>query len=126
MMIAPCLLKWRTVAARYGEADILEVERSSDPRLILRVAQADPPRPAIRIIADQSDLAEIGVDMCESPLAQHVGDAVGDKTLADRIQRDAHPRTPKGYSARANVDAAIIDQPFRNAPRGSVDVGRLL
>ena len=52
-----------------------------------------------------------------------VGDAVGDKTLTDRIQRDAHPRTPKGYSARANVDEAIIDQPFCHAPRGSVDVG---
>src|ERR1700733_12198023 len=123
MMIAPGLLKWRAVAARYGEADILKAERSSEMSLILRVSQADSPRPAIRMVADQSDLAEIGVDMCESLLAQHVGDAVGDKTLADRIQRDAHPRTPKGYPARANVDAAIIDQPFRHAPRGSINVG---
>ena len=75
------------------------------------------------MVADQSDLAEIGVDMCETLRAQHVGDAVGDKTLADRIQRDAHPRTAKGYAARANVDEAIIDQPFCHAPRGSVDVG---
>src|SRR5271154_506856 len=123
-MIAPCLLKLRTVAARYGQADILKVERSSEMSRILRVAQADSPRPAIRMAADQSGLAEIGVDMRESLLAQHVGDAVGDKTLADRIQRDTHPRTPKGDPARANVDEAIIDQPLCHAPRGSVDVGR--
>src|SRR5580693_4139788 len=116
MIIAPCLLKWRAVAARYGETDILKVERSSEMSLIPRVAEADSPRPAIRMAADQSGLAEIGIDMCEPLLAQHVGDAVGDKTLADRIQRDAHPRTPKFYSARANIDAAIIDQPFRHAP----------
>src|SRR5271154_1407239 len=114
-MIAPCLLKLRTVAARYGQADILKVERSSEMGLILRVAQADSPRPAIRMAADQSGLAEIGVDMCENLLAQHIGDAVGDKTLADRIQRDAHSRMPKGYPARSNVDEAIIDQPFRHA-----------
>src|SRR6266576_4626177 len=116
MIVAPCLLKDRAVTPRYREADILKIERPSDTSLILRVAQADPPRPAIRIVADQPDLAEIGVDMGESLLPQHVGDAVGDKTLADRIQRDAHPRTPKGYSARANVDKAIIDQPLCHAP----------
>src|SRR5580700_6856644 len=124
MIIAPCLLKWRTVAARYGEADILKVERSSEMSRILRVAEADSPRPAIGMVADQSGLAEIGIDMCESLLAQHVGDAIGDEPLTDRIQRDAHPRTPKGNPARADIDEAIIDQLFRHAPRSSVDVGR--
>src|SRR6476469_6151472 len=112
MIKATGLLKYRPIAARYCEADIRKVERSSDTSLILRVAQADAPRPAIGIAADQSDLAEIGVDMFESLLAQHVGDAVGDKTLADRIQRDAHPRTPEGDPARPDVDKTIIDQPF--------------
>src|SRR6202012_4530010 len=126
MMITPRLLKWRTVTARYGEADVFEVERSSDTSLIPGVAQADAPRPAIGVVADQSGLAEIGVDMRESQFAQHIGDAVGDKALADRIQRDAHSRTPQGYPARANVDQAIIDQPLGHASRGSVDVGRLV
>src|ERR1700761_3457527 len=122
MMIAPCLLKRRAVAARHGEADILEVEHSAVTSRILRIAQTDAPRPAVGIVADQSDLAEIGVDMCESPLAQHVGDAVGDKTLADRIQRDAHPRTPKGYSVRVDVKQTIVDKPFRHPTRRGVDI----
>src|ERR1700733_6543227 len=123
MMIAPCLLKRRAVAARHGEANIFKVERSSDTSLILRVAQADSPGPTIRIVADQSDLTEIGVDMWESLLAKHGGDTVADKTLSDRIQRDAHPRTPKSYSARADLNEAIIDQPFCRAPCSGVDVG---
>src|SRR5580704_6231089 len=122
MMIAPCLLKWRPVAARHGEADILKVEHSAVTSGILRIAQADSPRPAIGIVADQSDLAEIGIDMRESPLAQHVGDAVGDKTLADRIQRDAHSRPPKCYSTRADVDQTIIDQPLRRPARRGIDI----
>ena len=48
MMIAPCLIKRRAVTARYGKADVFKVERSSELSLILRVAKADPPRPAIR------------------------------------------------------------------------------
>src|SRR3569833_2904478 len=118
MIVAPCLLEWRAIAARYGQADILKVERSSEMGRILRVAQADPPWPAIGMAADQSGFAEIGIDVAEALFAQHVGDAVGDKALADRIQRDAHPRTPEGYSARANVDEAIIDQPFRGTQTG--------
>src|SRR5437868_9984518 len=112
MIIALRLLKRRTVAARHGEADIFKVEHTAETSRILRIAQANSPRPAVGIVADQSDLAEIGIDMCESLLAQHVGDAVGDKALGDRIQRDAHSRTPKCYSTRADVDEAIIDQPF--------------
>ena len=97
-----------------------EISYDDTPRRA--VLQADPPRPAVGIVADQSDLAEIGIDMCESLLAQHVGDAVGDETLADRIQRDAHSRTPKCYSTRADVNQTIVDEPLRHPARRGVDI----
>ena len=54
--------------------------------------------------ADQPGLAQIGIDMGEARLAQHAGDAVGNETLTDRIQGDAHSRTSKGYPARSDVE----------------------
>src|SRR4029078_7684977 len=103
----------------WGKTDLLGGARVTSTSLTLRLAQADAPRPAIGIVADQSDLAEIGVDVFESLLAQHVGDAVRDKPLADQFQRHPHPRTPKGDAARPDVDKTIIDQPFCHAPCGS-------
>src|ERR1700753_452095 len=114
MVGAPGLVEWRPIAARHGETDVRKVERSSDMRRIVGIAQADPPRPAIRLAADQSDLAQISVDMATALAAEQVGDRVGDKALADRIERDAHARTPERDPAPANVDQAIIDQPFRD------------
>ena len=51
-MIAPRLVELRAIAAGYGEADILKIERAAKTGLILRVAQADAPWPAIRVAAE--------------------------------------------------------------------------
>src|SRR5580692_8168901 len=93
MIIAPSLLKGRTVAARDREADIFELKHPAISRLVCRIAQTDAPRaPVGRMIADQPDLAEIGIDMGKAFLLKHIGNAVGDKSLANRIER--YPHTP--------------------------------
>src|ERR1700761_4083854 len=91
MIVAPRFLKRRTVAARDCETDIFEIEHPAESRLTFRIAQTDAPWASVwRMISDQPDLAKICIDMGKAFFPKHVGNAIGDKSLPDRIERYTH------------------------------------
>src|SRR5882672_1959602 len=110
VMETPGRLEGGAVTARHRKRHVFKLDRAGDAARRHAVADADPPGMTLRVATDGAKLAEIDHGAFEAFIAQQIRDGVGDESLREAVEGDAHAGARKGDMRVADIDIAEIDE----------------
>jgi hypothetical protein len=117
------------LAARGRDRPVHERNALGDDAGRARILEADPPRAARRMPADHPGLAHVDQRVLHAPGGEQLDDPVGNVSLPDAVQRDAHawPGEFEPSPERLMTDAGdgFGDGPRRRAVGGSGGLGEM-
>src|SRR6266446_3496471 len=122
VMETPGRLEGGAVTARHRKRHVLKLDRAGDAARRHAAADADPPGMALRVATDGAKLAEIDHGTFEAFIAQQIRDGVGDKSLREAVEGDAHAGARKGDMRVADVDIPKIHELSRHIAGARLDV----
>src|SRR6266478_869220 len=122
VMETPGRVEGGAVTARHRKRHVLKLDRAGDAARRHAAADADPPGMALRVATDGTKLAEIDHGTFEAVIAQQIRDRVGDKSLREAVEGDAHAGARKSDMRVADVDIAEIHERSCDIAGAGLDV----
>src|SRR5579883_1526076 len=122
VMETPARFEGRAVTARHRKRHVGKLNRARNAACRPAAADADPPGMTIRVAADGMKLAEIDDGTLEAFMAQQVRDRVGDKSLREAVEGDAHAGAFKCDMRVADIDSPKVNAIARDVAGARLDV----
>src|SRR5262245_9374838 len=122
MVEAPARLEASAIAARDRKRHVGELDHAAIAAHSPAIADADPPRPPIRVTPEGAELAEIDDRALEAFVTQEVGNGISDIALRQAVERNRHASAGEADRGRAGLDAAEVDERLRHVTRARGDI----